>query len=117
MFPEQFFDLLFGRTWIASLPKKLPTSSNYASGIMGNIDVLNTFYYKLNKKQKSDYLQNSVAECIQNKNPKREWALPALDKNNQCFVDEMYGLFTGISGIANTLIYLIDYDKTYKLFK
>nr|WP_317631497.1 lanthionine synthetase LanC family protein [uncultured Flavobacterium sp.] len=90
---------------------------NYSSGVFGNIDVLNEYAHKLQdndvKCKLNDFLNTIINE---KRNGFESWSCAAVGKkSNSNF--EMIGFFTGISGINNTMLNIINYDKTVKLFK
>lgn len=90
---------------------------NYSSGVFGNIDVLNEYAYKLQDNDVKSKLKDFLNTIINEKrNGFESWSCAPVGKEyNSNF--EMIGFFTGISGMSNTMLNILDYEKTVKLFQ
>ena len=89
---------------------------NYSSGVFGNLDVLIDYsFYEGNSILRNkiiEFINSIVAEKTENY---YGWTCAPIGKGYKSNM-EMTGYFTGISGISNTLLNLIDHEKTAKLF-
>lgn len=91
---------------------------NYSSGAIGNVDMLNSY---ANLKNDKNLYQNimvyfdEIYSEMANSNNSILACSPVGINGNSIFW-EMNGLFTGLVGIGNTCLNILDYDKTVKLF-
>jgi hypothetical protein len=65
-------------------------------------------------KSKTNTLINNLIK--DKRNSSQSWSCAPVGKDYKSNI-EMNGLFTGISGISNTLLNFVDYEKTVKLFQ
>lgn len=89
---------------------------NYSSGVFGNIDVLNMYSKISDNNILNNKILNLVKTIVEEKQQFSGWACAPVGKDYKSTL-EMEGLFTGSSGIANTLLGVINFDKTSKLFE
>lgn len=108
-------DLLIGLNNI--LEKGWLGNFNYSSGVYGNLDVLNEYANKTGDLELQSKINGIVNLIIKEKSENFDsWSCAPVGKNyNSNF--EMIGFFTGITGISNTLLNILDYEKTVKLFR
>lgn len=99
------------------LSKGYMTNFNYSSGFIGNLDVLNEYSLSRNDHDLKQKLLSVAEKIAEERADFDEWSCVPFGKGNRSSI-EMIGLFTGISGIGNTLLNLID-DKNLsnKLFR
>lgn len=98
------------------LLKGVMRNFNYSSGVFGNLDLLNDYFHFKNENFINDQMLNNINSLITDKLKHQEWACIPVGKSYKSYI-ELDGLFTGLAGIGNTLLNIIAYDKTYKLFK
>lgn len=98
------------------LLKGVMRNFNYSSGIFGNLDLLNNYFHLRNNSTMKEQMLNNVNSLITEKQKHKEWACMEVGKTYKSFI-EVDGLFTGLAGIGNTLLNIIDFDKTNKLFQ
>lgn len=92
---------------------------NYSSGVIGNIDLLNSYANLKNDKNLYQNIITYINEMYFELNKSNNSILacsPVGIVGNSIFW-EMNGLFTGLAGVANTYLNVINYEKTKKLFQ
>lgn len=89
---------------------------NYSSGVFGNLDILNEYAHKTNDKELKMKIYGFVNNILKEKNKNFDsWCCVPIGRNyNSNF--EVNGFFTGLAGINNTLLNILNYEKTSKLF-
>jgi type 2 lantibiotic biosynthesis protein LanM len=98
------------------LSKGSMSNFNYSSGVFGNVDVLNDYSIFKNDTYMKEQLLNNVNNLVASKKENECWACARVGKNYSSSL-EMIGLFTGISGIGNTMLNVIEPNSVNRIFK